>query len=781
MLLDRLRCNGLPLLFAAFGLPFHLSGQHLAWVNDIGGVGYDEARGLTVGPNGDVYLTGEFEDTVDFDPGPGSYELASAGQTDAFLACYGNGGGIKWAAALGGSLASQGYGITITPAGGILTTGIFTGTVDLDPGPAVLPRTSMGAYDIYLCAFDADGTLQWADVIGGPDNDETRSVATDGAGNAYIAGELSGTTDADPGSGYLPITTHGSFDALIAKYDANGALVWAHALGGQGDDRGYDLAVRADGSAFITGYYADTVDFDPGPGTSVISTPSQWSNGFLACFDPGGQLQWVNDLGGDGTDSGRGVVVDPLGNVVMTGRFARTMTLGNGADTVSLACSGWPGDPGDADVFMAKFDPFGQLMWACGIGGDQENMPRGIATDLDANIFVTGRTRGTIDLDPGPGTAWRSAAGEFDAFLAKYDTDGQFEWGFTVGNTEHERGLNVATDAAGSAFITGWIMLDVDFDPGPDTSMAYNAGDMDAFLAKYSDDPLTDLLLTIAMDGQPEEVTWAVIDTTGPTPMFSGTGAAPQAGLVVTTHWEVPAGCYRLVVHDQGANGLMSDGYVLHTTDAPIIDASGSFADSSAIAAGGGFCLPLGPASLTSTTCAEYLMLPTSVLNITPVTDATAFDLWFFDPHGSHSSVVTHPLDQLPVSQLPAGIPSGIELNVRVRALVDGTLTGFGPVCALLLDQPTGSGAVEDMNPARIVPNPCQRGIARITMATEGDDRARILQVRDAMGRLLLEERVFPAHGWLSHPIDLSQVNSGLYLVTLLDDRRAISLRLVVE
>lgn len=283
------------------------------------------------------------------------------------------------------------------------------------------------------------------------------------------------------------------------------------------------------------------------------------------------------------------------------------------------------------------------------------------------------------------------------------------------------------------------------------------------------------------MDGQPEEVSWTILDTTSAAPLFTGIGSADQVGQQVVNTWELPGGCYRLVVYDSGANGLMSGGYVLHTTDAPIIDASGSFADSSAIAAGGGFCLPLGPASLTSTTCVEYLMLPTSVLNITPVTDATAYDLWFFDPHGSHSSVVTHPLDQLPVSQLPAGIPSGIELNVGVRALVDGTLTQFGPACALLLDQPTGSGTAEDMGPAQVVPNPCQQGIARITMAIAGDDQPRILQVRDAMGRLLVEERVFPSQGWLSHPIDLSEAASGPYLLTVRSDRQATSLRLVVE
>ncbi|MBP9159864.1 MAG: SBBP repeat-containing protein [Flavobacteriales bacterium] len=747
------------------------SAQILSWVHGIGSIAYEEARGIVAGPNGDIYITGEFSDTVDFDPGPGTYAMISQGFTDAFVACYANNGDFKWAAPLGGPQASQGYGIAITPDGRVLTTGIFNGLIDLDPGPGTLNKLSGGYYDIYLCSFDLEGHLQWGKTIGGPNNEETRSVATDNEGNAYIAGEISGTFDADPGPGETLVDSHGSFDGMVAKYSTTGALVWAQAIGGAGDDRGYDLAVRGGSNVYVTGYFADSVDFDPGTGDYSYFAPNTWSNGFLLCLQQDGTFQWAANMGGDGTDSGRGVAVGPDGNVVVTGRFAKVMVLGSGVNADTLICTIPSGD--DADFFLAKYQPDGELIWGEGIGGPEENMPRGIATDLQGNIFVTGRTRATIDMDPGPGDALFTAVGEFDLFLGKYDTDGNYVWGFLVGDTYHERGLNVATDNAGSVFLTGWFTESPDFDPGPDT-LILHAGYADAFIAKYSDAPLQPLTLEVAMDAQPTDVSWELADLNGGATLFTGTGKVDQSAQPVLSSWEVPEGCYRLTVQDAGNNGLSSTGYELRSATAPIIVANGQFTSTSAITDDQGFCLPLGEGGLAASTCGEYLLLPSSTITLVPVATASSYDLWFFDPHGTFSTVVNTAQDQFLVWDLPAGIPANLDLDVRVRAIVDDDALPYGPACIVKLEQAsTVSGREGDA--FFLAPNPCH-GETSVNIP-EGGDGARLL-VHDAVGRVVLERRI---EGTGTRSLDVSALAAGTYVLEFRTTTEVRSLKLVVE
>ncbi|MGV9011378.1 MAG: T9SS type A sorting domain-containing protein [Flavobacteriales bacterium] len=745
--------------------------QVLSWVHGIGSPVYEEARGIVAGPNGNVYITGEFSDTVDFDPGPGTYELISQGYTDAFVACYANNGEFKWAIGMGGALDSQGYGITITPDGRVLATGIFNGSIDLDPGPGTLNKVSGGFYDVYLCSFDLEGNLQWGMTIGGPYNEETRSVSSDEEGNAYIVGEISGAFDADPGPGVTMVDSHGSFDGMVAKYSPTGALVWAQAIGGAGDDRAYDVAVNGGSNVYITGYFADSVDFDAGPDVHSYFAPNTWSNGFLLCLQQDGTFQWAANMGGDGTDSGRGVAIGPDGNVVVTGRFAKVMVLGSGANADTLTCTIPTG--ADADFFIAKYQPDGELVWGEGIGGPEENMPRGITTDTQGNIIVTGRTRATIDLDPGPGEALFTAAGEFDLFLGKYDPDGNYIWGFIVGDTYHERGLNVATDNAGSIFLTGWFTESPDFDPGPG-SVVLTAGYVDAFIAKYSDAPLLPLTLDVALDAQPLDVSWELAELDGGEILFTGQGKVDQADQHVLSNWEVPEGCYRLSVQDAGNNGITSTGYELRNGAAPIILANGQFLSNSAIADEQGFCLPLGEGALAESTCSEYLLLPSSTLTLLPVANAGSYDIWLYDPHGTFSMVVNSTSDQMQVWGLPAGIPANLDLDVRVRAIVDGEALPYGPTCIIKLEQGSAvSGTPSDG--FFLAPNPCHGGTWVGIPEGTGDVS---LLVRDALGRVLLERRM---DGAGVRSLDVSGLAAGSYLLEFQTSTGVRSMKLVVE
>lgn len=758
-------------------VPLVASSQDLAWVNGIGGIGYDEARGLVVTSNGDVLVTGEFNDVVDFDPGPGVYEIASAGGSDAFLACYTNDGAIKWAVTLAGVEASQGYAIALTPNGQIVTTGIFTGTIDLDPGPGVDLHTCQGEEDIYLCKFDLSGNLIWGVTFGGADNEETRSIACDASGSIYISGLIEGTVDVDPGVGETLLTSQGDMDVLVAKYDTDGNFIWAHSMGSTAEDLSYDVAIRGNGNCYVTGHYAGTVDFDPGPGVTTLSTTTQWSNGYLFCLDQNGEFLWVRDIGGDGTDSGRGAVVDHQGDVVVVCRFANTIQLISGSDTLIFTTFG--PDHGDADILVVKYDDLGDVLWANQIGGELQNMPRGVTVDGQDNIIMTGRTKGTIDMDPGPGESLHTAAGLFDMFLGKYDPLGNFIWGLTLGSANHMRGFSVAADGSGSVYVTGWMTFSVDFDPGPDSTIITVLGSSpDSYLAKYSDEELLPLSLTMDLDGQPSESNWKIVDANSNT-LFSDTGKIDQEGQSVTTNWQVLEGCYRLVVNDVGGDGLASDGYVLSSGDQTIIDANGDFEAVSAIADEGASCLPLGPTGLAEATCSEYDQLPASTLQIDPVPDATAYDLWIFDPHGSYTTVVNVSSDMVLVSDLPSGIPLGVEMNVRVRAWVDGAVTAYGRGCAVIFDLSIGTAEIAQ-DQISLRPNPCST-TAWITVPQASSLDQTSVIVRDALGRMALDPQHIVEMGSGTWQLDLSSVAPGAYVVTIADQSSTHTMRLVVD
>ncbi len=742
--------------------PRYGQAQQVAWATAIGGAGYEEARGIAVAQDGRIYVTGEFEGTADFAAGDEVSTKTSAGLSDAFLACYTNNGRLDHVVAFAGLAKSQGYGVALAPNGTVYTTGIFTGTVDLDPGPGTAAFTSGGLYDAYLCALDPEGNLLWAGAIGGPGNEETRSVTTDAAGNLYIAGEMHGAFDADPGPGVHTVGELGSFDAFVAKYTPDGTLLWAHALGGPGDDRAYDAVTRPDGGVCVTGYFAGSVDLDPGPDSLIVSAPGQWSDAFLVCYAADGGLLWGTAMGGVGTDIGRGLALDAAGNVAITGRFARTAYFPHALGMDSVVCAG---PTGDADLFLAKYDGSGGLLWVKSVGGPEENMPRGVATDREGNILVTGRTRGTVDLDPGVGEAMHTANGEFDAFLGKYDPQGEFIWGFTAGGTFHTRGLNVATDAVGSAYLTGWLSLPMDVDPGADTLLLVSHGGVDAYVAKFSDHGLHDLDLAVQLDDEPMATGWTLSGQPAAGVLFGGVATASETGQAIHRRWQVPDGCYRLAVTDAEGDGINAGGYTLSTDSLPLIVATGAFEAESTLANGEQFCLPMGPATLEPAACSQGTFGLGDALVIGPVPGTTQYSVWVFDPHGTFSGTVEVGSTMVYMFQLPPGTPNGVPLNVRVRAWVGGVPMPYGPACVVQFDgltevvQPVGPGPS-----LRLQPNPTCDG-AVLVAAPGLSDGAWLVVVHDALGRELLHSNMGFATGRTTLHLPVEGLSNGLYTV----------------
>ena len=443
----------------------------------------EETRSIVCDASGNIYITGYFEGTVDFDPGPGVQNLSSAGGSDIFFAKYDASGNYVFAKAMGDIGENDiGYSMVLDNLGNIYITGSFANTVDFDPGPGILNLTSAGINDIFIAKYDASGNYIYAKNFGGSEYDHAYSIVVDGSYNTYITGYFGGTADFDPGAGTQNLTSAGGTDIFFARYDASGNLVYARSIGGISNDIGYSIAVDANSYVCITGHFSFTPDFDPGAGTQIL-TGTGLTDIFLAKYDASGNYIYAKGMGSTSNNWGNSLALDASGSVFLTGSFDGVVDFDPGISVHNLTSSV------GHDIYFAKYDASGNYVYAKSLSGSGFNdLSERIFLDASGNIFLCGTFDGTVDFDPGSGTQDHSSAGGFDIFLAQYDGSGNYIYAKTFGSTGIDIGWAAATDVSGNTYLTGPIEGTVDFDV---TTQLTAVNSIDIFIAKFG--PLSPL------------------------------------------------------------------------------------------------------------------------------------------------------------------------------------------------------------------------------------------------------------------------------------------------
>jgi hypothetical protein len=182
-----------------------------------------------------------------------------------------------------GTVESQGLGLFVDTSGNVYSTGYFRGTVDFDPGTGTYDLSSSGgSQDIFVSKLNSSGDFVWAKAMGGGSNDKGYGIAVDTSGNVYTTGYFQGAADFDPGAQTFDlISTEDSQDIFTSKLDTSGDFVWAKAMGGTQYEYGKGIAVDTSGNTNITGYFKGTVDFDPGPGTFDLTSTADSEDIFI--------------------------------------------------------------------------------------------------------------------------------------------------------------------------------------------------------------------------------------------------------------------------------------------------------------------------------------------------------------------------------------------------------------------------------------------------------------------------------------------------------------------
>jgi len=467
-----------------FLLPISVSAQNLDWATTAGGVGFDYGIALALDDSGNVYSTGYFADTCDFETGPGTTNLISAGNDDIFLQKLNSAGILQWVIGIGGSNIDQGRSVALDNAANVFVTGSFVGTVDFDPGPGVGNISALGGnVNAFVCKFDRNGNFLWARAF---QNNGASSIgfglAVDSVGDVLCIGTFGGLCDFDPGAGTLNFLTNGLSDAFICKLNANGNLVWAQHIGGTGFDNGEDITVDALGNIYATGNFADTVDFDFGVG--VQNRGSSGSGDiFILKLDSTGAYTRVTVLGGVDIDHSEYVCLDGVGNMYITGRFTETVDFDPGAGiTQYTAIFG--------DIYVLKLDTTGAFVWVQVFNGFASEIGRCVQADAFGNVYITGTFAGTVDFDPGVGAFGLTAVGLNDIFIVKLNAIGNMLWAIKMGGTGVDEGLSMALDAAGNLHTTGWYDGIADFYPGPPLYNYTSVANADIFVQKLQPFPV---------------------------------------------------------------------------------------------------------------------------------------------------------------------------------------------------------------------------------------------------------------------------------------------------
>lgn len=476
-----------------------------ASVATFGSTGRDWGHSTAVDSSGNLYLSGTFRGTVDFDPGPAKSELvASSFINSVYVVKLDSSGQFVWARMAAIAIGDEypAPAVAVDTSGNVVVAGSFRGTVDFDPTEASLPVVASGNQEAFIWKLDSSGNLVWvrtsrgvpssgggggggavslkSDVAGvsavgasaiASTYTTVGSVAIGPSGDITVGGSFSGTVDFDPDAGTTQLDAKGGNPLLVWRLSANGLLLWVKHMGQGSTDYAYDVAVDSNSHAYVTGPVYGTSDYDPGPSTTNL-TAAGGEDTVVVKFDSQGGFLRAHLIGGSGNDYSWGVEVDSSNNVYVTGTFSGTADFDPGAGTSTLVST----DAGPG--FVVTYSSTGDFRWV----RSAKSTNQSLAVSSSGNVYVTGSFRTPADFDPGSGVTTLTPVDGDDVFLWGLTAAGDFLLARQAGGTGDSQGFAVAVDTTGNILVAGDFEGTAQFTSGTNPVAATSNGDFDAFL-----------------------------------------------------------------------------------------------------------------------------------------------------------------------------------------------------------------------------------------------------------------------------------------------------------
>ncbi len=277
----------------------------------------------------------------------------------------------------------------------------------------------------------------WTKIAGGPSVDKITGIAHDHTGNLFITGYFDSTIVFDS----TRLVSAGGTDVFIAKYDIDGVLLWAKQVGGQNDDYSSGISTDITGNCYVTGYFFISGNVNTFGSTTI--TESGDADIFISKFSSTGNFLWVRNAGGRSDDASYAIATDVSGNSYITGYFSGTALFG----TTKVTSIGY------SDIFVAKYDAAGNLVWVRTAGGPYQDEAYAIATDAAGNCYITGYFTGNAIFNK----TILASAGYFDTdvFLLKYNPSGELMMAKRAGGTGNDYGTGIDVTSNGQIIISG--------------------------------------------------------------------------------------------------------------------------------------------------------------------------------------------------------------------------------------------------------------------------------------------------------------------------------------
>lgn len=466
----------------------------------LGGERDDYARLIAIDKENNIYVTGHFSGTINLDQGNlKRTSLGGVGDTsDIYVVKYNAKKEFVWGFTIG-SVGNDSPNVLKVVNGGLYLAGSIGGKVDFDSGEKEVSFDSGVGQDGFIANYDLDGNYVWAKPIGNPEiipfiEDDTRfedvtSVAIDKDENVFVSGYFDGTLDFVDASSNINSLTNANQkkarDIFVVKYDKDGNYLKGFALFGDGRKESNGLLVDADNNIYLAGTFNSKISFDNANPKKITYTKGG-KDIFLVKYDQDFNLIWVKKWGSASNDtlSLSNLIFDNDNNILLSGNLGGYMNIDGFKK----------GTNGVQDVFWAKIDKDGVVAYVNSLGGAGNDGVNAIMVDSLNNVYIGGYFSGSVNFDSkaGAGDAilYSISSGESsDAFLVKYDKDGNYLWANSFGGDvslaeESQAVSSLVIDNFDYPIVAGNYYKDLIFHSSPELDLS-SKGLSDGIIIKY--------------------------------------------------------------------------------------------------------------------------------------------------------------------------------------------------------------------------------------------------------------------------------------------------------